>query len=112
MEYQIFYEQERPGSKIASQKFRRTETVKFPVIEPGETKTIETVPVKIEDCKLASGWYYISNAPKDSEGKLKGILLVLTKKSIDGKTLTKEKDNGSVPSEKRRSDYQKVYKMP
>lgn len=108
-EYQVFFEQELPGTKLSSQKYRKASTLKCGSILPGQTKVFTTKPVDIEDRALRSNWIYNSGASKSSRGRLQGMLLLLSKESVSDELLTVEEECGRVPNKDRRTDYQKIY---
>ncbi len=112
VEYQIFYEQEIPGAKTPSQKYRKAGEFQCD-LTPKEKRTFKTDMVQVEDRTLSySGntyYVYANGASKTSKGRLQGMLLRVTKRSALGKELVREIETGHVPDEKKRGDYQKVY---
>jgi len=113
MDYQIFYEQEPPGELLPSQKYRKVDQFSFD-LAPKEIRTFETELVTIQDRTLtqcpSNDTYnvYKNGASKTSEGRLGGMLLRITKPSSSGKELVRTVKDGRVPSEKKRTDYEKI----
>jgi len=111
IEYFVFYEQEKPGSKEKAQKFCTAGTMSCD-LAPDEQSEFKTTPVSVKERTLtfpegstSSYYVYPNGASNTSEGQVKGVLFRVTKPSLSGKLLIRDVKKGRVPKEKDRGKY-------
>ncbi|MDF7802148.1 hypothetical protein P4C99_21935 [Pontiellaceae bacterium B1224] len=90
LEYCIFYEQDKSGSKSVTENGVRYGKLDVPSMRPKSKQELMTEPVTIYTHELDSDWYYTDGRKNKISGDVRGIWVRVNMKTKSGKVITRD----------------------